>query len=231
MKDTAVARFRIHRRRARIVFLLAAVATVIVFNPPRLAAQDPNYDPNRSGSANETSQAAKPNMAEANSMEYGRAAATRARFLREYYDKLKKDSNRMMELATEFKDYAGNSSDQTLSKDMLKKIGTLEEKAHDLRKVLYNQNVPQVKKSGTDLVPQPGSQGESAHRFLPAAERCYALATHIRDVMASYLKDTNRNEFNVSSEHLGAAKELVNTAAGVEGLAYELRHPADSGAK
>jgi hypothetical protein len=152
----------------------------------------------------------------------------RERFIHDYYQNLKRDADRIFDLATEFKEYAGNNPGPALTPEMTKKIRKMGDISHDLRKLMYNRKLPRVKNSGvTFLPPDPnavsGAQNPPPH-FLPMANLCLEVATHLRDGMYDQLRSVNTNTVSYSQAQMDLARDIVKTARRIEGLAYELEH-------
>jgi hypothetical protein len=150
----------------------------------------------------------------------------RAQFAREYFLHEKKDVDRILALAIEFKDYGDHASNSTLTPDVLKKIEKMEDLVYDLRKLMYAEKVRRIKKSGTDLfmrgenADSGGSNGPDK-RLQQASALSFELATRLTDTTYHYLDQANQNTFSMAS--LATAKDVVKIAAKLEGLAHEIR--------
>jgi hypothetical protein len=131
-------------------------------------------------------------------------------------------------LATLFKDYADNNSGTSLSAEMLKKIRAMGDLSYDLRKSMYSRKVPRTKRSGESFVPVthvavPEALNQPDSKLRLAAELCLQLAARLKDVTNLYMEKVNQNTVSLAPGQMNA-REIVNTAARLEGLAYDLIH-------
>jgi hypothetical protein len=211
-----------------LISTTSLVAQHVPSIPPQQPAPPPDQQSQQQGSppSLETSQAALKSPGEIWAEEQADLAYRRTQFIHEYYRHLRKDVDALVALATEFKEYGDNSRDAALPADMIKKIRKMEDLAHDLRKVMYSSNVPHIKKSriGFAAIRQsavPGKVDEPALNWQDPGRTCFELADHLKGTMDHYLDQTNMNSISVASPL--EAKEIVNIAATLEGLAYELR--------
>ncbi len=56
------------------------------------------------------------------------------------------------------------------------------------------------------------------------ADLCFEFATHLRADMDKHLENNNLNTVTFSQAQLYLARDIVQTARRIEGLAYELEH-------
>lgn len=218
------------------VLVLAAVVTLapagiaqhVPANTPQGAPAD--TPPPAPPSPNDISWDAEPSAAARgnpnNVPSIATARVRRERFIHEYFQNLNRDAERIHELAAEFKDYAAKNPGPDLSPEMIKKIRRMGDVSHDLRKRMYNRNLPHVRNSGITFLPPAqtdAAEGPPPH-FQPMANLCFEFAAHLRQAMDQHLETTNLNTVAFSPAQLELARDIVTTARRIEGLAYELEH-------
>jgi hypothetical protein len=175
-----------------------------------------------------TSEAAMKSAGEIQAEQKAQLEARRRAFIREHYQHLRQDVDKLLDLANEFKEYSDNNPKGVPAAEMIKRIRQMEDVSHDLRKLMYSQNIPRVKSSGMGLVMRSsnaatGAPAEPGQTLRQASGLCLELATHLNERMSAYLEQNNQNMVS-AGQHVSAAYDVVHTAAKLEGLAYELRN-------
>jgi hypothetical protein len=213
---------------AVLAFATIGLAQHVPTNTPQGPPADtpPQSQSNGIPAGMETSEAAKGNPSEVPYITTARFR--RERFIREYFQNLNRDVDRILDLASEFNQYAGKNPGPDLSPEMIKKIRKMGDLSHDLRKLMYNRNLPHLKNSGITFLPprqDPNSRAQDPPpHFQPMADACFEFATHLRADMDKHLASSNLNTVTVSQAQLDLARDIVKTARLIEGLAYELEH-------
>ena len=154
-----------------------------------------------------------------------RLATRRFNFIRDHYQRLRRDADRLLDLAGAIKAYADQNPDTVLTREMLKQARKMEDLAYDVRKLMFVSKVRRITISKAD----PGPNGASAAPLLKlqqAAKMSLELATDLKEMLDLYLEQTNQNTISVKSMQGAGGKEILRKATSLESLAYVLDHPS-----
>jgi len=154
-----------------------------------------------------------------------RLATRRSNFIRDHYQRLRRDADRLLDLAGAIKAYADQNPDTVLTREMLKQARKMEDLAYDVRKLMFVSKVRRITISKAD----PGPNGASAAPLLKlqqAAKLSLELATDLKKMLDHYLEQSNQNTVSVKSMQGAGGKEILRKATSLESLAYVLDHPS-----
>ena len=142
----------------------------------------------------------------------------RSNFIREHYQQMRRDADRLVELAGSIKAYVDQNPNTVLAGEKLKQARKMEDLAYDVRKLMFVSKVRRITISKAD----PGPNGASA---APLLKLSLELASDLKEMIDHYLEQTNQNTVSVASTQNAAAQEIVRKANNLETVAYLLDHP------
>src|SRR5215467_6216343 len=147
-----------------------------------------------------------------------RLGTMRSNFIREHYQQMRRDADRLVELAGSIKAYVDENPNTVLAGEKLKQARKMEDLAYDVRKLMFVSKVRRITISKAD----PGPNGASA---APLLKLSLELASDLKEMIDHYLEQTNQNTVSVASTQNAAAQEIVRKANNLETVAYLLDHP------
>ncbi|HKD14230.1 MAG TPA: hypothetical protein VKE71_06735 [Candidatus Angelobacter sp.] len=154
-----------------------------------------------------------------------RLGTMRSNFIREHYQQMRRDADRLVELAGSIKAYVDQNPNTVLAGEKLKQARKMEDLAYDVRKLMFVSKVRRITISKAD----PGPNGASAAPLLKlqqAAKMSLELASDLKEMIDHYLEQTNQNTVSVKSMQGAGGKEILRKATSLESLAYVLDHPS-----
>ena len=154
-----------------------------------------------------------------------RLGTRRSNFIREHYQQMRRDADRLVELAGSIKAYVDQNPNTVLAGEKLKQARKMEDLAYDVRKLMFVSKVRRITISKAD----PGPNGASAAPLLKlqqAAKMSLELASDLKEMIDHYLEQTNQNTVSVKSMQGAGGKEILRKATSLESLAYVLDHPS-----
>src|SRR5215813_3221109 len=154
-----------------------------------------------------------------------RLGTRRSNFIREHYQQMRRDADRLVELAGSIKAYVDQNPNTVLAGEKLKQARKMEDLAYDVRKLMFVSKVRRITISKAD----PGSNGEKTKapllKLQQAATMSLEVATDLKETIDRYLEQTNQNIVSVKSMQGAGGQEIVRKATALESLAYLLDHP------
>ncbi|HKE31532.1 MAG TPA: hypothetical protein VKD65_07395 [Candidatus Angelobacter sp.] len=206
----------------RLTLCIVLFLSVVCFAAPSASAQ--NGEPGVPDPVQPSHEAMKSPYAEWADAQ-ARLGTRRSNFIREHYQQMRRDADRLVELAGSIKAYVDQNPNTVLAGEKLKQARKMEDLAYDVRKLMFVSKVRRITISKAD----PGPNGASAAPLLKlqqAAKMSLELATDLKEMIDHYLEQTNQNTVSVKSMQGAGGKEILRKATSLESLAYVLDHPS-----
>ena len=142
--------------------------------------------------------------------------------LRSQVQSLKGDSDSLVEMAVEFRDYVDQSNSTELPPEQIHELQQIVAVSHNIRETLAGGGLPnQQRKRGHD------SFAGDHQALLQQADQCLSLATDLKKTMDTYLQQNNQNTVSaVELKDKTISSAINNTAEKLEALAFELKESA-----